>query len=156
MVKLIIAGVWGIIAAFCGAYFLHDMVFPKSTSTADDKHEPVIEQVSTELTGVPIVSNNEVQGYIVVRVSSLVDTSLLPSKEVGIIPFLTDAAFRASYEFAQHGFVKIRASDMDTVTKNIKDMTNKKLGKDAVVSVNVEQFNFVRRDEIRGNMMKSN
>jgi hypothetical protein len=155
VIKLILAGAWGVVAAFCGAYFLRDFMFAKSTGANDVSQTAIVEEVKTEVTGVPIVLNSEVQGYIIFNVSSLVDTSQIPSKGLGLAPFLADAAFRASYEFAQHGLVKIRASDIETVTNNIKSTANRKLGKAAVLSVNVEQFNFLRRDEIRGSMVKT-
>ena len=112
-----------------------------------------LQQISTELTGVPVITNDAVTGYVVLKVSSMIDAAKLPVKELVVQPFLTDAAFRATYAFSEHGFSRIRPKDLETLSDNIVRMANEKMGASVVRTASLEQFNFVAKGEIRGMLM---
>jgi hypothetical protein len=148
MVKMLIAGVWGAVMAFAGAY-LNVFLSTPSPEGKDEGHSAKIEQVQSELTGVPMIEDGRVTGYLVFRFNSTIDAAKLGDKPVEPLPYLLDAAFRSCYEYGSKGIHKIRPDDIEAVGKDIADRANKRFGADAVIAVNLEQFNFIRSDEIR-------
>ncbi len=152
---MLATGLVGVFAALIGSKFGFDLLFSQSASLDEESHGASLVQVATELTGVPIIEGNSVTGYIVLRVSSVIDQSKLPSKDVVAAPFLLDAAFRATYAFAENGIPRILPGDIENLAENTRTLANKKLGTDAVVSTSLEQFNFVEKSEIRGMVIDS-
>lgn len=156
MFKTLLVGIWGVLMAFAGMY-LHMHLKQSAAASAEaaaKENQPKIEQATTELTGVPVLVEGRVQGYLVFRLDSTFDRAKLPSAEMNINPYLTDAAFRASYDFASKGSMKVRRQDVEGITSAIQAMVDDKLGKGVVLAVNLEQFNFIRSDEVRGNLFQ--
>ncbi|MFN0192259.1 MAG: hypothetical protein ACKVP5_09835 [Aestuariivirga sp.] len=153
MIKLVMAGVVGIAGALGGSFFGYDLLLAGPEAHEEQTAGEELQQISTELTGVPIVTNNVVAGYVVLKISSVIDASKLPSKEFVIQPFLVDAAFKAAYAFSDVGFSRIRPKDLEVLAGDIVRMANEKLGANIVRTASLEQFNFVPKGEIRGMLM---
>ncbi len=151
MLKLLLAGVWG--AAMTGAGIFLGQYVSEAGAAGDSKPKSAeLEQVTTEITGAPIIADGRVQGYLVFRVKSSVDVAKLPSAKFEVSPFLIDAAFQASYELYQGGLQTIGPEDVGKLTKMVADKTNARLGADTVKDVEVDQFNFIPADRVRQNI----
>ncbi len=109
----------------------------------------MIERVSTELTAVPVIHDSKVTGYLVLKVSSNVDKSLAKDAGDSLTPYLSDAAFRAAFDFAAGGVTEIKAKHIEDMSAEIARLANQKIGAEAVKSVNLEQFNLVPASKIR-------
>lgn len=121
--------------------------------TSDGKPKSAeITQVTTEITGAPIIADGRVEGYLVFRVKSSVDVSKLPNAKFEVSPFLIDAAFQASYELYRNGLQTIGPEDIGRLTKLVADKTNARLGEGTVRDVLVDQFNFIPADRVRQNI----
>ena len=155
MIKMIATGLVGVMAALAGSKFGYNLIFSHEAVSEEEPHGASIVQVTTELTGVPIIVGNAVAGYVVLRLSSVVDQSKLPSKDVIAVPFLADAAFRATYAFAENGIPHIQPGDIERLTEEVRILANKKIGAEAVMSTNLDQFNYVEKSEIRGMVLDS-
>jgi hypothetical protein len=151
--KLILVGLTGVLAALGGSQFGYDAISAAQSDHAADKTEQAIVQISTELTGVPILNNGEVSGYVVLRISSTIDSMQLPTKDFNVGPFLVDAGFRATFGYTGIPFGRIKPSDIEHLTLKIRTDANAKLGTEAVKQVNIEQFNYVPKAEIRGKIL---
>ncbi len=152
MLKFLIAGVWGALMTGAGV-FAGQMMSQSSASTDDGKSKSVsITQVSTDITGAPVIAGGKVLGYLVFRIKSSVDTSKLPSAKFEVGPFLVDAAFHASYELYQGGFQTIAPGDLEKLTKMVAERVNVKLGDGTVVDVALDQFNYIPADRVRQNI----
>jgi hypothetical protein len=149
----VVAGIVGMAAALSGSVFGYDLLIAGGGSAEERPVGEVLQQISTELTGVPVISDNAVTGYVVLKVSSVIDAAKLPSKDFLVQPFLADAAFRAVYAFSDHGFSRIRPKDIEVLGADIARMANEKLGVPVVRTASLEQFNFVAKGEIRGMLM---
>ena len=151
MLKFLIIGLFGIIATMGGLllnrYLDQQSKLPEPTTEAQAK--PL--QVKTEMTGIPVVTDGLVSGYIVFQITSTIDASKLPAAEFDVGPYILDAAIRASYQSAETGTQKINGIFIKKLTDKIIEEANLKLGGSVVTFVNVEQFNFVPKEEIRGN-----
>jgi flagellar basal body-associated protein FliL len=153
MINMVIAGIIGIIAAIAGAEFGYSLLMaPAPEAHTEEKVERII-QISTELTGVPVIANNLLVGYVVLKVSSEIDAAKLPSEEASAVPYLVDAAFKATYGFSERGFDRVRGKDIERLTQEVRRLANEKFGMEVVRNVNLEQFNFVPKSEIRGNII---
>jgi hypothetical protein len=154
MINVIGAGIIGIIAALAGSQFGYDLLFSETSTEKSAEAAEELKQEATELTGVPIILDNKVMGYVVLRVTSVVDVAKLPTKEFSSAPFILDAAFRSTYAFAEHGFSRVRPSDIERLSEQIKKDANSRIGAEAVKSVSLEQFNFVEKSQIRGQIIE--
>lgn len=147
------AGLVGMTAALGGAFFGYDLILAGNGTVEDQPVGEQLQQVSAELTGVPVIVNNTVAGYVVLKVSSTVDAARLPARDLAVQPYLVDAAFKATYAFADRGFTRIRPKDLEVLSGEIVRMANEKFGSDVVKTASLEQFNFVAKGEIRGMLM---
>jgi hypothetical protein len=152
MLKLLAIGLFGVIATV-GGLLLNQHLNKQSSSTENSATEGVKSlQIKTEMTGIPVVVDGLVSGYLVFQISSTIDTTKLPSLEFDAGPYVLDAAIRASYQSTEAGVLKVNANYLKQLSESVREEANKKLNAEIVTAVNVEQFNFVPKDEIRGNL----
>jgi hypothetical protein len=153
MLKLLSVGSIGICASFAGLWLNHHLKEQDQAKTTGDAEQTSFLQVKTEMTGVPVVINGEVSGYLVFQISSTVDTSKLATKEFDVAPYLLDAAIRASYRSTEDGTLNFNAVYLERLSDLVRDEANRKLPDKAVIVVNVQQFNFVPKGDVRGNVL---
>jgi len=154
MLKLAIVGLIGALSAAGGAVFAINL--NSAPQQVEDKsHEASIETVTTELTAVPVVDNGKVTAYLILKLTSTVDRSLVKDAGDNLVPYLSDAAFRAAFDFAAEGVKEIKAKHVEDMSGEIVRLANQRLGAPAVKSVNLEQFNLVPESQIRGNRISS-
>jgi hypothetical protein len=152
MLKLLAIGLLGVVATV-GGLFLNQHLNRQSSSTENSATEGVKSlQIKTEMTGIPVVVDGLVSGYLVFQISSTIDTTKLPSSEFDAGPYVLDAAIRASYQSTEVGVLKVNAKYLKQLSESVREEANRKLNAEVVTAVNVEQFNFVPKDEIRGNL----
>jgi hypothetical protein len=155
MLKLLVVGILGAMAAAGGLFFNITLNAPAHTEEDNVETASLVEQVSTELTGVPVIYEGKIGGYIVLRVSSTVDRSVLADMKVDLRPYLSDAALSAAFDFAASGMREVTAANIKEFTQRVKQNASDALGDGAVKSVSLEQFNFVPESQIRGNRFKA-
>jgi hypothetical protein len=153
MLKLLLIGLTGTVASVGGVWLNQFMAqradAHENTTLTDNK--PL--QVKTEMTGIPVVQNGQVSGYIVFQISSTVDTAKLPMHDLNVAPYILDSAIRATYESADQGIRRFDADYIEKLTAHIQLEANKKLEAQAISAVNIEQFNYVPKSEIRGSAL---
>ncbi len=152
MLRLLFIGFVGATSAIGGLWLneLRQQRAHESEVTGLTDNKPL--QVKTEITGVPVVKDGQVAGYVVFQISSTVDGSKLDTPELNVSPYILDAAIRASYMSTEDGSMQFDAPFIQRLSDLIVKETNAKLKGDVVRSVNVEQFNFVPKDDIRGSI----
>jgi hypothetical protein len=152
MLKFIIIGLFGIMATAGGLFLNRYLDQQSKLAEPTTEVQAKLLQVKTEMTGIPVVANGLVSGYLVFQISSTIDSSKLPASEFDVGPYILDAAIRASYQSAEIGTQKINGIFIKKLSEIIIEEANLKLGGPVVTAINVEQFNFVPKDEIRGNI----
>jgi hypothetical protein len=152
MLKTVIAGIWGIL--MMGGGIFAGQVLSQNTPASDQgkPKDATIQQITTELTGAPIIVDGKVLGYLVFRIHSEVDMSKLPNEKFEVAPFLLNAAFQTAYELYQDGFQRIGPHDLEKITSQIAERVNEKLGAETVKDVQIDQFNYVPMDKVRQNI----
>lgn len=155
MLKFIIVGLVGCGAALGGVMVKKVMDENSAAAATTSENQQSLSEVKTEMTGIPVITQGQVAGYLVFQISSTVDGSKLPSPEFAVSPYLLDAAVRAGFQSMDDGVVKYNAAFLDHLTETVKRQTNQKLGAEAIVTVNVEAFNYIPKEDIRGNFLKN-
>jgi flagellar basal body-associated protein FliL len=155
MIKMIIVGVVGAISASSGASYALMSLSNGAASVGTEEAEQKIENISNELTAVPIVSQGKVEGYMVLKVTSRVDKSKLKSSDILLNPYLNDAVFRAAFDFASSGVSEVKSKHVQQLAEEVARIANARLGADAVLDVHLEQFNIVSSGEIRNKIVKT-
>jgi hypothetical protein len=155
MLKFIIVGLVGCGAALGGVMVKKIMDEKSAAAATAGENQQSLTQIKTEMTGIPVITQGQVAGYLVFQISSTVDSSKLPSPEFEVSPYLLDAAVRAGFQSMDDGIVKYNAAFLEHLTETVKRQTNQKLSTDAIVAVNVEAFNYIPKEDIRGNFLKN-
>lgn len=153
MLKYLAIGLVGICASLGGLWLNHHLKDHGHSQVAGTTDQTIIAQIKTEMTGIPVVANGEVAGYLVFQISSTIDSSKLPSKDFDVSTYLLDSAIRASYKSTENGALIFNALFLEKLAVSIREEANKKLAIDIVLAVNIQQFNFVPKTEVRGSVL---
>lgn len=155
MLKLVLVGVWVILvtaAATFGSVYLG-----KSKSGETGKPPDLgVEEITSEMTSVPIIRGGGVAGYVVFQLSFAADRALLDQKKLDPVPFLKDATFRVIFTSTETDFRRLKADDLNKLTNAIAEEANRRLGQPLVRQVLLQQLNYVPRDDIRTNWTGGN
>ena len=150
MLKLAAIGVWVILvtagATFASVYF--------GQSGSGDKisgSDLGVEEVTSELTSIPVIRGGDVQGYVILQLSFAADKAVLEQKKIEPLPYLKDAAFRVIFTSDDIDFRHLKAGDLDRLTDKIMQVANHRLGSPLVRQVLFQQMNYVRKEDIRTN-----
>jgi flagellar basal body-associated protein FliL len=155
VLKLVVIGIWVAVVTAGVAYFSAGF-FATPPQAAAGEHAVTLEQLSTEMTSVPMIRDGQVLGYVIIQLNYAVDKDAIKKAHIDPLPYLIDAAFRAVYLNPQADFARLRASDIDKLTDAIKAEANRRLGDGMVQQVLLAQLNFVRKEDIRTNWVKQN
>ena len=150
MLKLVAIGVWVILVtagATYGSVYLSSA--PKDEAAADS--DLGFEQLSSEMMSVPVMRNSDITGYIILQLSFSADRRILEEKKIDPMPFMMDAAFRAIFANPDVDFRRLRGGDIDMLTGLIAQKANERIGSELVRHVLLQQWNFVKKEDIRTN-----
>lgn len=154
MIKILAVGLAGIIAACVGFGVNVYLADASGNAAADASKEIQLEQVATELAGVPIVKDGKIESYLVLRVRSTINRAALQPESLDIVPYLMDSTFRAVYERAAEGLGRLWAKDVEQLDNRIRQLTNARLKSEVVQTVNLEQLNLVSAGEVRAGRLE--
>jgi hypothetical protein len=154
VIKILAVGLAGILAACVGFGVKVYLANVSGSADADASKEVQLEQVATELAGVPIVKNGKIESYLVLRVRSTINRAALQPQSLDIVPYLMDSTFRAVYERAAEGLGRLRAKDVEQLDNRIRQLTNARLKLEVVQTVNLEQLNLVSAGEVRAGLLE--
>ena len=83
-----------------GIWLNQFMTHMDEAEKSHDVGENSPQQLKTEITGIPVVVEGKVSGYLIFQISSTIDVSKLPSRDFNALPYLLD--FRNSGKL--HGY----------------------------------------------------
>jgi hypothetical protein len=149
----LVIGLVGSCASLFGMWSSQYLGQHRQPKESSELVESQTRQLKTEMTGIPIVRDGHVAGYIVFQVSCTINASKLTPSDLNVAPYILDATIRASYESTADGKLEFNAKYIQRLSELIMEASNQKLKADIVSAVNVEQFNYVPKDEIRGKVL---
>lgn len=109
-----------------------------------------LEYEETALIHVPIIANGDVQGYVAAQFVFTADARTLRQMTVKPHAYVRDEALRAIYSNGKVDFSRLERVDIDALLKTVKTGVNTRLGGELVKDVLVKEFNYVRKDQLRG------
>ncbi len=154
MFRIIGLGIWIILVTSCATlasvYFWSDTTGDGSQAT-----DAGVEELVSEMTSIPVMRNGDISGYVILQLSFAADKVLLGEKKLDPMPFLRDAAFRVLFTSVDIDFRHIRKDQLDRLTSEVAREANVRIGAELVRNVLLQQFNFVKKEDIRTNWIGS-
>ena len=150
MLKLASIGVW-IILVTAGSTFASVYLNERDRSDDAQAEDLGVEQLTSELTSIPILRGGDVEGYVVLQLSFAADKGLLEQEKLDAMPYIRDGAFRAIFTSTDLDFRHLKPTDLDSLADRIAEHANQRLGIKLVRQVLFQQLNYVKRENIRTN-----
>jgi flagellar basal body-associated protein FliL len=156
MVKLIGSGIWVVIVALVAVYFSVQSSLSPSVDRAVADRRASEETIRGELTSLPVMDKNGVDGYFLTKLSYVVDKVKMASIHIPIEVLVTDELFTTLIGEKMIDLSHRDQFDINKFRKQIKDALNKRLGDDVVHDVLVEQIDFLSKNEVRSHIAQGN
>jgi len=147
--QLLVLGAW-----VCGVTLVSGhMALTWRAETPPAAEKPFFEGLEYEETAlihVPIIANGDVQGYVAAQFVFTADARTLRQMTVKPHAYVRDEALRAIYSNGKVDFSRLERVDIDALLKTVKTGVNARLGGELVKDMLVKEFNYVRKDQLRG------
>ena len=150
MLKLVLIGVW-VILVTAGATFASSYLGGSALDSSAEAEDLGVEELTSELTSVPIIRGGDVSGYVIMQFSFAADRALLGDSKLDPMPYIRAAACRGAFTTSEIDFRHLKAGDLDRLTDSIVTEANRRLGASIVRQVLFQQLNFVKKEDIRTN-----
>lgn len=150
MLKLVAVGIW-VILVTAGATFASVYLGSSNSGEGKEKPDAGVEELTSEMTSIPVMRDGDITGYLILQLSFAADKAVLDEKKLDPMPFMKDAAFRVIFASTDIDFRHLKKDDLDQLTANIAKEANTRVGAELVRDVLLQQFNFVRKEDIRTN-----
>jgi hypothetical protein len=147
MIRLIASGLWLIAATCLSTYVAATWKYNEIEGPSAAKKPSAIQRRKTAPINVPMISNGNVEGYIVAQFVYLADESALSQLSVPPDDFITDEAFRELYS-SNVDFNHLEKYDVDRLTKVLTEKTNHRLDKDIIKAVLVAEFTYIPKRDV--------
>lgn len=150
MLKLVAVGIW-VILVTAGATFASVYLGSSKTGDGTEKPDAGVEELTSEMTSIPVMRDGDITGYLILQLSFAADRTVLEEKKLDPMPFMKDAAFRVIFASTDIDFRHLKKDDLDRLTADVAREANARVGGELVRNVLLQQFNFVRKEDIRTN-----
>ena len=150
MLKLVAVGIW-VILVTAGATFASVYLGSSKSADPNEKRDAGVEELTSEMTSIPVMRDGDIIGYLILQLSFAADKAILDQKKLDPMPFMKDAAFRVIFASTDVDFRHLKKDDLDRLTTSVAREANSRIGAELVRNVLLQQFNFVRKEDIRTN-----
>jgi hypothetical protein len=147
MIRLIASCVWLIAATSLSAYVTATWRSSDAEGRPPVKQSGAIQRKKTAPINVPMISNGNVEGYIVAQFVYLADENSLHELSVPPDDFIADEAFRELYT-SDVDFNHLEKYDVERLTKVLAEKINHRLGKDVIQDILVAEFTYVPAHQV--------
>lgn len=149
MMKMLVAGLWMSCAMLISGYGTASYIAAQNQTGKPEETAYVgLDYETLNPVNVPILFEGALQGYVVAKLVFTADGETLRKLPVPPHPFLVDEAFRALYADETLDFRNLERYDLDSLTKHLKTVTNKRIGQKVVQDVLVEEFNYFDKADV--------
>jgi len=154
MIRYLFIGVWAILVAIGGVYGGLIWSSNNAHTAKEDEFFPGLDYVKTAPITVPIVRDNQVQGYVLAQLVYTVDAHQKNSLPIPLDVFLLDEAFRTIYGSTTINFEKLEKYDLTEFTGGILKNVNSRFKSKLVHDVLIEQLSFITMDMVRNKLVQ--
>lgn len=146
MIRILICAIATCIATVAGAMGVMSWKHAAtSQSSAEDSTKLVT--AKTRMISVPVIVDNEVKGYVVVRFEFIANADLIKASHVEIESVVADEAFKVIYGDSARDFRNVRKTDVLGVTKSVREGVNKRLAAEVIKDVLIDSWSYLRNRE---------
>ncbi len=154
MIKFVIAACWLLAVALGAVIFSFSMSGPKTDSAPKPAFFGGLDYVKTDIISVPLMKDSAVYGYFLTRLVYTVDPSVTKTLSLPAESLLVDEVYTYLYGNPQIDFADYAKLDLDKLRNGIRDAVNKRVGRELVHDVLVEQIDFLTKGEVRDNTIR--
>ena len=147
MIKFLLVGVWGCLVALGSVYLTQSM--NHSPGAEAEQPQKQLKLITLKPITVPVLGKEAIDGYLLAVLGINVDSSNFKSSEADAEVILHDIAFRTLYGVEALRYRKPRKADLETISQELKEAMNKRLGVDGVKEVLLQEFSFVPKEQTR-------
>ncbi len=148
MIKLIVSCIWICFVTAAAGYAAAMWQLERTEAAAAAVAPEKIEYKKTRPLNVPIIAKGTVAGYVVAQFGYTLSAE--NAKDIAVPPevFLLDEAFQTIYSDERLDFRHLEKYDVARLTKSLVAKVNKRMGKEVLKDVLVEELNFVAKEDI--------
>ncbi|AQX27715.1 MULTISPECIES: hypothetical protein [unclassified Bartonella] len=150
MIRMIAMGLWVCLVAL-GALVLGIRMSAVDPNSLEETSPIAVEIGSnnTEIMSVPVLVDGDVQGYVIVQLTYVVDKTVEKEISIPIGVLINDTIFQ--YFWGSYSDVRaIEKVKFQMIKKRIIDDVNQRFSKVVLKDLLVKQFNYLSVDKIRG------
>ena len=108
----------------------------------------------TGVISVPLIDDGRVYGYFLSRLVYTVEPKVSRNLSIPADALLVDAVYSYLYGNPLIDFTKVKKLNLDKLRNGIRDAVNKKVGRELVHDVLVEQIEYLSKQDVRDNAFK--
>jgi hypothetical protein len=150
MMMRLLAGVWICVVALGTSYGVTKWKLGEVAAQADVKPiKKAGELRKLKSITVPLVTNGQVQGYLVAQLAYMIDADAAKNFDSQPDAFVADEAFRLLYADEKLDYKNLERFDIPRFAAGVKANANARLKADVVVDILVQEFNYIGVEEVR-------
>jgi hypothetical protein len=148
MIRTVLTGLWLCLVVALTSHLVVDYRARAAGAKAEDKFYGLTYK-KTRVVTVPVIANGAIDGYVVAQFVFTADAQELRDAPLPPESYIVDEAYQAIFSSPEIDFRRLRSFDMQAFTGRIAQRANKRLGRDVVRDIMVEEFNFVDKTQVR-------
>jgi hypothetical protein len=148
MIKIIASCLWICLVTASAGYAAAMWKFQHTDNAGAAAGAEKVEYKKTRPLNVPIIAKGSVAGYVVAQFGYTVVADNAEKLSVPPEAFLLDEAFQTLYSDSKLDFHHLEKYDVTGLTKTLVEKVNRRLNKDVLKDVLVEELNFVAKEDI--------
>ncbi|WP_061932167.1 hypothetical protein [Aureimonas sp. AU22] len=156
MIKILGIGIWVCIVTLGTGYAVANMAAeaPPGAPPAPTYFEG-LDYKKTDTIAVPIIAENAIQGYVLARFVYTIDGKTAATLAVPPDPIILDQAFKSVYSVSNFDFKHPARYDLPALLAELKGNVNARYGKPVVEDMMVDQFDFLPKNQLGGEILKT-
>ena len=154
MIKFIVAGLWLCAVSIGAVIYSFQVAGAKATAEPAAALLGGLDYVKTDVLSVPVLRRGGVVGYFLTRLVYTVDPVEIKELSVPAPTLINDQVYTYLFTNPNIDFSQIDTLDLDTFRNGLRDSINKRIGKDMIHDIMIEQIDFLSKSEIRDNALR--
>lgn len=151
MIKFVFAAVWICVATIGAVVYSYQTSLAKQSEAPPPPFLGGLTELKTDIISVPVFKNGAIGGYFLARLSYMADSDVLSRLSLPPQSLLVDQVYTYLFGNPQIDWADKKSVDLAAFKDGLRDAVNKRVGKDLIHDVVVEQLDYLSKTEIRDN-----
>lgn len=145
MINVIVIVLCTCLASLGGAFAAVKFKASKTQTIAVTQDEK-LETLKTRMISVPIIANNDVQGFLITRIEFVADAEMVKSRQIPAESFVSDEAFKVVYRDASLKFKDMKKHELFALTEQIQNGVNRRIGEQVIKHVFIDTWTYLEHN----------